>query len=104
MAKLQIFTVYDSKSEAFMPPFYARATGEALRMFENSVKTSDHDFSRWPEDYTLFQLGSFDDNTGSFEIFPTSKSLARAIQFVRKEPNLSPVPAEVNAEQLKERA
>lgn len=81
----RIFTVYDSKIEAFMPPFYSRTLQSALRSFTDTCQSADHPFAKHPEDYTLFELGSFNDNNASFDIHDTPISIALAIEVIGNE-------------------
>lgn len=76
---LKIFTVYDSKAEAYLQPFYAQATGAAVRMFESAAKDPEHHFHKHAGDYTLFELGSFDEQTGKLEQLPNHINLGNAI-------------------------
>lgn len=83
---LSIFTVYDSKAEAYLTPFFAPTPAVALRMFENAAQDDQHEFHRFAGDYTLFQIGHFDQDDGL--VFPTesNKNLGNALQFAaRKE-------------------
>jgi len=75
-----MFTVYDSKAEAYLPPFYEQTKGSALRAFMDTCSRPDHPFYKHPEDYTLFHLGSFDDNDKSFDILRTAEPLGTAIE------------------------
>lgn len=71
--RLEVFCVYDSATGAYMQPFFARSTGEALRSFTelaNDPKTSVH---KYPSDYTLFLLGFWDDNSGIFSTSPPER-------------------------------
>lgn len=77
----KIFTVYDSKAEAYLPPFYTQATGLALRSFEAAANKPDHDFCKYPADYTLFELGTFDEQTANFTFLPAMLNLGIALQF-----------------------
>lgn len=86
----KIFTVYDSKAEAFLPPFFTTATGLALRMFEDCANNPEHLFGRYPGDYTLFELGTFDSDTGQFELSKTMVNLGVAIAFVKVQSTPSP--------------
>ena len=80
---MDIFTVYDSKSGAYMRPFYARSKGEAIRSFTTEVNSgSDTSLvAQYPADFTLFHLGSFDDEKASFDLLPTPVSLGVALEF-----------------------
>lgn len=64
--KHQMYTVYDKAVGSYLPPFYVRAKGEALRSFTASVQQPDHQFAKFSADYVLFFLGEFDDNSGTF--------------------------------------
>lgn len=80
--KLKMFSVYDSKAEAYMQPFYSQTTGLALRSFEAACNKEDHDFYKYGADYTLFLLGEFDQNTAKFDLAPTPVSLGIALTFI----------------------
>lgn len=60
----KIFSIWDDKAKAFLPPFYFPETGMAVRAFRDGVRMPDHAFCRNPEDYTLFLLGEFEDSSG----------------------------------------
>lgn len=60
-----IFTVLDTAVGAFLPPFYSRAKGEAIRSFTEAALDPNR-FGKWQRDYVLYQLGEFDDTSGMF--------------------------------------
>ena len=64
---MRIFTVYDSKAAIHGQPFYAVTDGIALRMFSDAVNNNspDNALNRYPEDFTLYYIGDFNDATGS---------------------------------------
>lgn len=76
--KLQVFTVFDSKASAYFPPFYEKTKGSAIRAFTDSVNTADHTFNKHPEDYTLFELGSYEDETASFHLHKSPIAIGKA--------------------------
>jgi len=80
----KIYTVYDSKAEAYLPPFYAPTDGSALRSFETAANTPDHEFNKYSADYTLFHLGTFDDQTATIE-HTTPRSLGVAIEYKKND-------------------
>ena len=61
----KMFTVYDSKAQTYTPPFFDHAEGRALRTFADCCNDYGHQFGKHPEDYTLFDCGIFDDDTGT---------------------------------------
>ena len=81
MAKIKCFTVYDSKVEAYMNPFFLRTRGEAVRAWNDVVNDPSSAFNKHPEDYTLFEVAEYDEVTGVFENHKTPISLGVAVQF-----------------------
>jgi len=80
---MKIFSVRDSKAEAFLPPFFAQTAGVAIRQFESAVNDESHDMHRFAEDYTLFELGEFDESSGALLPLDTPHSLGLAIGFIK---------------------
>jgi len=62
--KLKVFSVYDSKVEAYKQPFFLSTKGEAIRGLLECLEKNDHPFAKWPADFTLFELGEYDDSNG----------------------------------------
>lgn len=77
--ELVVFTVFDSKAEAYMQPFFATNVKVALRMWERACNDEGSDFCRHAEDYTLFRIGTFDQVQGMMNP-ETAISVARAIE------------------------
>jgi hypothetical protein len=78
----KIFTIYDSKAEAYLSPFFMSAKGQALRAFGDSVNDPNHQFNKHAEDFTLFELGEYDDLSASFNLYDTPVALGKAIEFI----------------------
>ena len=66
-----MFTIYDEKAKAYLPPFFLPSEGMATRTFGDCLNSNDHQFSKHPSDYTLFRLGTFDDNGAIMEYCKT---------------------------------
>lgn len=64
---LQCFAVYDRKAGAYITPWFAPNHGMALRSFATVLRDETHAFRLFPEDYSLFYLGDFDDSNGMFD-------------------------------------
>jgi len=77
----EMFTIYDGKAEAYLPPFFLHQIAMASRVFSDCINSKDHQFSKHPEDYTLFHIGSFDDNTAKITSF-TAVSLGNGVELV----------------------
>lgn len=80
--KFKVFTAYDSKAEAFNTPFFMPKSGQAIRAFAEQVNKEGTDFNKFPADFTLFELGEYDDDTGLLTPLSTPKSLGLAMEFL----------------------
>lgn len=58
------FAIYDGKGKMFGVPFFMPQPGLATRAFMDLVNDPQSTVNRHPADYTLYQIGSFDDNSG----------------------------------------
>lgn len=79
----KVFAVYDSKVEAYMNPMFFQSIGAALRVWVDAVNDQTTNIAKHPEDYTLFELGEYDDQTGQFKNLSTPKSHGVALEYVR---------------------
>lgn len=79
---LKAFTVYDSKAQAYLPPFFLTAEGLASRSYADCINSESHQFAKNPGDYTLFIIGTFDDSSGSLEAC-TPISFGNGLEFVK---------------------
>ena len=64
MAKHIIVAVRDRQLNAYMRPFTAQTRGQAIRSFRDEVNRQGSELNTHPEDYELYQLGTFDEETG----------------------------------------
>jgi hypothetical protein len=78
--KKTIVAVFDKASNAFGQPIFAPAKGVALRSFTDEVNKNyeNNQMYHHPDDFTLYDLGMFDDNTGHFELHDQPKQLLTA--------------------------
>lgn len=80
MARLCVVAVRDSAMGAFQRPFVSPAVASAVRAFYDEVKREGSEMFKHPEDYELWELGAFVEETG--ELVPAShdmRCLARAV-------------------------
>ena len=79
---LKVYTVYDTKAEAYLQPFFSQSKGVAIRSFQEAVRDEKSNISKYPEDFTLFELGEYDDATSKFNLHITPQSLGVAVEFL----------------------
>lgn len=82
--KYKMFAIYDSKAEAFNTPFFFPTIGQATRAFSDEVSNQRSMLSSHPEDYALFELGTYDESNASIELLPAPKSIGLALDFVQR--------------------
>lgn len=83
---LNIYAIYDEAAAAYMSPFFLHNHGLATRAFADQVNNPDSQIHNHPEQFLLFHLGEYDDQTG--EINTEIKSLGRGIEYKDKDTNL----------------
>lgn len=63
----RVFSLFDNKAEAYMTPFFTMNQGLALRSVRDLVMDKNTVVGKHPEDFTLFELGHYSDESGMFE-------------------------------------
>lgn len=81
-----MFSVYDQKAEAYLEPFTAQTSGVAIRMFEQAANDQNHNFGKFAGDYTLFEVGVFDQDAGKPVPHEHVINHGCAITFIRNQP------------------
>lgn len=78
--KLVMLAVRDSAANAFNRPFFVQTVGLGVRSFRDEVNRSESGNTMYehPEDFELFELGTYDEDTAIFECLPQPRSVARA--------------------------
>jgi len=77
----KIFSIYDQKAYAYLPPFTLPTAAMAERTFMDCVNASDHAFGRNPADYTLFELGTYDDTKGLISPYEVVRTIGNGIEY-----------------------
>lgn len=78
--KLKAYSIRDTKGEIFHAPFYQPTYGLAERHFESAVNDPRSTINQFPEDFDLYYVGEYDDQTGKFETPPTPEHQIKAVQ------------------------
>ena len=83
---LKIFTIKDKKSN-FGQLFTEQNQLVALRNFNELCNSKDTMINKYPEDYSLYEIGEYDTETGEVKGYKTLKEIASAESFAKKENN-----------------
>lgn len=69
--KLNVYTIKDIKAETFGNPFYSANDNTAKRSLEQASKDPNTTISQYPEDFVLYKLGQWDDETATISTLDT---------------------------------
>lgn len=86
---MKFFAVKDMKAQLFRAPFAQRSAAEALRGWQIAASKPDTEIHDFPNDFRLYELGSFDDFTGQITQHPHLIDLGSAADY-QKTPPASP--------------
>lgn len=78
--RMMVFAVRDAQLGAFLEPIFALSEGVAMRSFSDAVLTPDHQFGRHAQDYGLFYVGMFDQDSGALEAAEQPRQVCTALQ------------------------
>lgn len=67
--KFVVCCVRDSAADVYGVPMFMGSKGQAIRSFSDEVQREapDNMLSRHPEDFELYEIGSYDDAAAMFE-------------------------------------
>lgn len=72
-----IYTVFDSKAKTYMQPFFVLNDSVAKRAMVNLLRDPEHQFSKNPEDYSLYHIGEYDDAAAAIYVPQEIQCIAR---------------------------
>lgn len=76
----KLFSIYDAKAEFYLPVFQMKSAGEATRAFVASSRNDRSDLSLYPMDFTLVEIGTFDDSNCSVQMYEHKKIIGTALE------------------------
>lgn len=78
---LVIVSVMDTAVGAYGRPIFVQSTAVAVRSFSDEVNRVDanNEMNKHPEDFYLYEIGSFDDSTGDLKPLDNPRCLMRAM-------------------------
>jgi hypothetical protein len=73
--------IRDSAMDAFQRPFCVPAVGMAVRSFGDACLSKEGGMNGHLGDYALFEVGTFDEESGKCENLSSPRQLARGIDY-----------------------
>lgn len=90
--KLKIYCIYDSKGENFgKQPHFFENRADSIRAFQQAVNDPQSMWSKYPADYTLFEIGEWDQMEGVITMYETKMSLGLALEYKNKPATETPL-------------
>lgn len=83
MLKL-VFTIYDTKAKTYRNPMVADTRGDFMRSLQDVVNEPDTLFNKHPTDFSLFELGQFDTETGTFVLSKSPEYKCQMLELKRE--------------------
>lgn len=77
--KLSIYSIFDTKAQKYSTPFFQQNDLIALRAFSRGVNDPQSDLNAYSEDFTLYCLGIFDDQTATVEVQSPPQLISTAL-------------------------
>ena len=94
---LEIYAIYDKKSEKFDTPFFAHNDVFAKRRYLLMAEEERSPLSMWPEDFALFKVGRF--NVDTAVVIEEHENVLEGAAAIRKE---MPQNSTFNLEEIKQ--
>lgn len=80
----KLYALYDSKAEAYSGPISHRTKGEAIRTFSDECNNPESVLYKHPEDYTLFEVGTFSIENGTITPHQACIAIGKAVDFKKQ--------------------
>lgn len=81
--KLEVFTLFDAATKLYGHPFYSVSAGDACRSFQAACADPNSKLSKFPKDFALFHIATYDDASAQFDPVIPPRHLMSAHECVR---------------------
>jgi len=69
--KINVYAIKDAKAGIFHPPFFSQNHATATRSANHSARDAHSLSNSHPEDFAIYHIGTFDDESGKLSVMPT---------------------------------
>lgn len=83
--KLKLYSLRDAKAQIFGTPIAILNDALAERHLHRLTNDPQSGVNHYPKDYDLYELGSFDDQTGKLDLLDSPAHKFKAIDYFAKE-------------------
>lgn len=82
--KLKAFAIWDQKAECYLQPSFHPTKGLAVRELQNILANGNNPIAKYPSDFTLFEIGEYDNDDAKLYPHPAPVSVGPALEFVEQ--------------------
>jgi len=82
---LFVACVRDAKTDVYSQPMFFVTRGVAIRSFSEECESTTSALNKHPQDYAMFQIGTYDDNSGALVSLPQPQQIALAMDFKKEQ-------------------
>jgi len=90
----EMFALHDRVAGFYSQPFFCASVGVAKRTIQEVVSDMSTQVARHPGDFSLFHLGTFDNDTARFHAFAMPEFFCTALSLGHNVPSQMPLPLE----------
>lgn len=83
-----VYVIYDMKAESGHQPAMYNKEGEAVRAFSELCNDKETRVGRYPEDFVMYQVATYDDETFKYTNLEKLKSFS-ALAYVKQDSQLN---------------
>lgn len=80
---MNLYTVKDHVAKTYLPPFTLPTNRDAIDGFKMVCNDEKTNYNKFPEDYSLMALGSYDERTALFDTHEPQE-LIKASELLKK--------------------
>lgn len=81
---MKIFSIKDLKSELGANPMVGETTAAGIRYFAAAIRDPENPWSKWPEDFVLFELGDWNPERLEITTYDTPRPVSRGDEWTTK--------------------
>ena len=81
--RVNVYSIFDVAAGVYQRPFFCQADGEAMRAFGDLCMDAEHPVGKHPHDYSLFRIGTYDDNKGAL-VGEAPECMANGLEMVAR--------------------
>ena len=82
---MKIYVIRDSKAQTCGTNLMVfRNDGEAIRSVQQAMGNQETMLSKFPEDYALFSLGNYEEETGSIQLEEQKRHIIDVLELVKE--------------------